>query len=289
MLDKKIIPLTQMSRARRQEGFAEPEIGSVIDVLRLASIGHAPRKTAVVNSAFSFEGFGLVLRGRGFYQAGQRRRRELVAPAVFYIWPGEVFHYGPDAGTSWEERYLCFTGARVADWVRWRWLAHPEEPVPLGAADSLAQQHRRIAQASTEGRSIEQAKLETEQLVYALHREARPPADEEDDLSRLIARWMAAPETAVNMKAAAASLDMSAGSFRQHFVKRTGLPPYQFLLRLRIDRASGRLLETADPVKTIAYECGFGFAESFDRAFRQLKGVTPTEYRRQMTLLRGKA
>jgi AraC-like DNA-binding protein len=78
---------------------------------------------------------------------------------------------------------------------------------------------------------------------------------------------------------------MSYSGFRQHFARRTGLAPHQFLLRLRVDRASLRLARTADPIKAIALDSGFAFVESFNRVFRQLKGVAPGEYRRRIVLL----
>ncbi len=264
----------------------EPEVGSVMDVLRIPAIGYLPVKTTRANHHFPFEGICMVFQGRGFYQVDGRRRYSLDAPAAFYIWPGPRFHYGPDEGTAWEERYLCFAGSRVNDWLQWRWLSHPEKPAPLSDADFFAQQHRRISGAFVEQPSIslEQAKLEAEQLVYAVYRQTLPDLAEEDKLTRLIRKWILSPEAGVDFRAAANEVKMSYSSFRQHFKRRTGLMPYQFLLRLRIDRASNRLIQTNQAVKAIAYGCGFEFVESFNRAFLRLKGMSPSEYRRRTSL-----
>ena len=101
----------------------------------------------------------------------------------------------------------------------------------------------------------------------------------------LIQSWIKEPDSAGNLCAAAHKLGMSSSVFHEHFVRRTGMPPHQFLLRLRIDQASLRLAQTDDPVKAIATDCGFSFVGSFNRAFRVIKGITPGEYRRRMALL----
>ena len=94
---------------------SEPELGSVMDGMQIAIIGHLMRKTEMVDTRFTFDGFGLVLDGRGTFQIDDGPVLPIEAPAVLYIWEGPRFRYGPLHGTSWEERYLCFTGRRVDD------------------------------------------------------------------------------------------------------------------------------------------------------------------------------
>ena len=55
---------------------------------------------------------------------------------------------------------------------------------------------------------------------------------------------------------------------------------HQYLTSKRISLAE-RLLETADiSVMEIAFRAGFSSGAAFSKAFRQAKGVTPSEYRR---------
>lgn len=258
-----------------------------MDTLRIATIGHLPAKTDLIRTRFPFDGLGLVLRGSGFYRVDDGPVRLLRAPAVFWIWPGPLFHYGPDEGTSWEERFLCFTGPRVDDWRRWGWLPRSDRPQEAAGPDALAQWHRRISQAFPpfQGLSLDQGKIECEQLVHELHRQAAARSSPRDKLAALIRRWMREPARPGGLREAARELGMSYAGFRQHFARRTGLAPHRFLLRLRLDQACLRLAQTDDPVKAIAADGGFAFVESFNRAFRQVKGMAPGEYRRRMTLL----
>ncbi|MCE0483485.1 MAG: AraC family transcriptional regulator [Methylacidiphilales bacterium] len=258
-----------------------------MDTLRVETIGHIPAKTGVIHTRFPFDGFGLVLRGAGFYRVDKGPVRRIQSPAVFFVWPGPLFHYGPEPGSSWEERYLCFSGLRVADWLRWRWLPRLDRFQALKEPEVLDQMHRRICRAFSpfNSLSLDQAKLEIEQLVYELYRQTASHAVKDDRLAVLIQRWSREPLLAGDLRAAAKKLGMSYSGFRQHFASRTGLAPHQFLLRLRIDQACLRLSQTNDPVKSIAGDSGFAFVESFNRAFRQIKGLTPGEYRRRMRLL----
>lgn len=54
-----------------------------------------------------------------------------------------------------------------------------------------------------------------------------------------------------------------------------------FLHRYRIDEAAQRLQRQDLPILSIALDVGYGSIGPFNRAFKQLKGITPSEYRAQ--------
>lgn len=66
------------------------------------------------------------------------------------------------------------------------------------------------------------------------------------------------------------------------FKKRFGQNFTSFLQSLRIRHACGLLLSTNLSVLDIAYEVGFGSFQTFSRAFRKIKGFSPTVYRATM-------
>jgi transcriptional regulator GlxA family with amidase domain len=53
---------------------------------------------------------------------------------------------------------------------------------------------------------------------------------------------------------------------------------------LQIERAKELLRTTRSSTAQIALDAGFGTARSFYRAFRRRTGVSPTEYRKEMSL-----
>lgn len=72
---------------------------------------------------------------------------------------------------------------------------------------------------------------------------------------------------------------MSKYHFCHRFKQSTGMSPYQFLVRVRIENARKLLLNSDDSLDTIADKCGFGNAGSFIRHFKRITGRTPSELR----------
>ena len=74
---------------------------------------------------------------------------------------------------------------------------------------------------------------------------------------------------------------------RYHFIRAfrqsTGLPPYQYLLLRRIERAKEMLRSGALP-NEVAVSVGFPNADSFGRTFRRITGLTPKQYERRCTV-----
>lgn len=72
---------------------------------------------------------------------------------------------------------------------------------------------------------------------------------------------------------------MSARAFERAFVREYGLPPQQYLRRLRIQTACRRLVDTREPIAGIALRCGFADQSHLTREFRRVTGLTPGHYR----------
>jgi len=65
--------------------------------------------------------------------------------------------------------------------------------------------------------------------------------------------------------------------------KITGCSPFEYLARLRIERAKTLLRESDLKIIDIAFECGFSSSQYFSNTFRRATGLTPTEFREQCT------
>ena len=72
--------------------------------------------------------------------------------------------------------------------------------------------------------------------------------------------------------------NMSDVYFRKMFKKEYGVSPKQYILELRIRYAKQLLEENSVTVAAVAESCGFASVYHFCRAFKQITGVTPTEY-----------
>jgi AraC family transcriptional regulator len=69
--------------------------------------------------------------------------------------------------------------------------------------------------------------------------------------------------------------------FNRLFKRATGVPPSQYLIRLRIDAARRLLRETTRSVIEIGNEVGYANPSHFARLFRKETGLSPSDYRRQ--------
>jgi AraC family transcriptional regulator len=77
----------------------------------------------------------------------------------------------------------------------------------------------------------------------------------------------------------AQSIGLSTAHFARMFRKSTGETPHQFVLRQRVERAKAMLRAPDARVLDVAVACGFKTQQHFAKVFRDVCGVSPTEYR----------
>lgn len=99
-------------------------------------------------------------------------------------------------------------------------------------------------------------------------------------LQRVIDFAQAHLDQGITLDALAEQTSYSSYHFARLFRQATGMSPYQFVLRQRIERAQQLLHDTEDPLLDIAYDCGFANQCHMTRVFRQHVGMTPRAYRR---------
>ena len=74
---------------------------------------------------------------------------------------------------------------------------------------------------------------------------------------------------------------MSESIFSRFFKRNTGHGFVHYLNRMRINLACDLLAQTDKPITSICFETGFNNISNFNRQFRKLCGLAPSEYRRQ--------
>lgn len=72
---------------------------------------------------------------------------------------------------------------------------------------------------------------------------------------------------------------MSVRTFTRRFRAEVGVPPGQWLLQQRLQRARQLLEETDLPVEQVAARTGFGTTVSLRQHFQTALGVSPSAYR----------
>lgn len=84
----------------------------------------------------------------------------------------------------------------------------------------------------------------------------------------------------LTLKELAGHVNWSESYISREFKKLTGMNFVDYLHKLRISRATALLSTTTMSITEISSEVGYDYFRTFSRAFKALKGITPTEYRK---------
>lgn len=104
---------------------------------------------------------------------------------------------------------------------------------------------------------------------------------EVDQINQIVNRITGNVAEPISAGDVAAELGMSESRFSRFFRRSTGNSFTDFVNRVRINSACHLLMQTDHYVTDICYQVGFNNVANFNRRFLEIKGMTPTEFRRQ--------
>lgn len=102
-------------------------------------------------------------------------------------------------------------------------------------------------------------------------------------IRRVLERMHADLSADLSLKELAAESGFSRNHFIRSFQKVTGETPHRYLLRLRVERARTLIREKKMRLIDVAVSCGFANDAQLSRAFRSRLGISPSEYRRNIS------
>lgn len=229
-----------------------------------------------------------ILAADGYYADARGRRRDLGAGDVALIFPELAHAYGPKPGTPWRHLYVVFAGPQFDLW-RKRGLIDPARPVwraepvdfwarQLEEAVSPGERHGPASALRTLGRFLDvlTAMLALREADGGDAAGAAWLAESQRLLSGPDAQGWPAPQRV------AQAVGLSYENFRKQFAARTGVSPGQFQKRKRINRAQSAIYQGGRTLKQLAEELEFCDVFHFSKAFKQITGTTPSEFRRKV-------
>jgi AraC family transcriptional regulator of arabinose operon len=258
--------------------------------LRLVTAGHHPEKTQWIDHAFAVYAVGLVVNGRGTYRVDGGPPQPVHPGTQFSVFPGATFTYGPDPGTAWEEYYVVFSGRRVRQWIGCKWFPVDKAVHAVAGLGPLVERWRELIH--TVGRAAvgdgDRAVLMAERLLlemYLSRTPSRAPREPAAQIEAVLAHCHQHFARPIDFIAMADQYEMSYSHLRQQIRKATGLPPHQYVIRLRCESAQKLLGETDLPIHEIGDRVGVPDPYTFSRTFSRCVGMSPQRYRKTIERL----
>lgn len=88
----------------------------------------------------------------------------------------------------------------------------------------------------------------------------------------------------ITLNEVASEANMATTTFCNFFKEHYRMTFVEYLNTIRIGHVCKLLADSDENVVNIAYECGFNNLANFNRQFKRLKGMSPSEYRRTLAL-----
>jgi len=127
--------------------------------------------------------------------------------------------------------------------------------------------------------------LSKELELIAANNMEHPPSDKEGERMNSVLHYMIDNfSRPISLETIAAKANLSPNAFCRFFKARTKKTFSQFLLEIRINQACKLLADTEKSIGNICFDCGFNNSSHFNRYFKQLKGITPLEYRKRQLM-----
>ena len=90
----------------------------------------------------------------------------------------------------------------------------------------------------------------------------------------------------IDLRIAAERAGMAPNAFSRYFVSKVGITLSSLIRTLRVERAVAEMHARACPVSCLASCAGYESESGFCRAFKDVTGQSPSEYRRRLALKR---
>jgi len=228
-----------------------------------------------------------MVSGKGYYTDANGRHLDLRSGDLVVIFPELAHAYGPRDGTSWDQLYCVFNGPHF-DFLRESGIFNPKHPVwhvepvdywHLRFMDVVAGEnwHNEIGAQRVMGRFLH--------LIYDL-----AAADAEGSARFARDRWLEEGQRLlanrsdhgwVSPEDVSRQVGLNYDNFRKQFALKLGVSPGQFQKRKKIDRACAAIYQGSHGFKELAEELDFCDVFHFSKTFKQVMGMTPSEFRQK--------
>lgn len=228
-----------------------------------------------------------ITRGSGKLESHSGGTHTINAGDLFILYPGEWHRFQPAPDTGWDEHWVEFDGEHARR-IMSDPAFSPKHPVhSIGADEQILRLFIEISEATqTQGPGFEQIiATQTSQIVARLLAHLQYDSPEARDMEALVRRAclhiLQNAEQTIDPQQLSCELGISYSAFRSHFKQITGLPPGQYQIHIRLNKARRLLRNSTLSIQEIAEQLGFESIYYFSRLFKKKTGCSPLAYRKQ--------
>ncbi len=227
-----------------------------------------------------------VLDGRGVFRFHDKEYR-LEAGYGFLIQPNELAFYQADEKEPWSYLWVGFGGSRAGTYLESMGLSarHPIFSCPRD--QELYDIVRDMMEHNTFGIADDLRRNGQLGVFLSILAESAGvvAGDEEDKGNQYVKKAVSFIQSnycnPIKVTDVANYVCINRSYLYTLFQSYLGMSPQKFLTTFRITKARELLDSTSYPIESIALSCGYRDALVFTKAFRAMKGISPSQYRRQ--------
>ncbi len=225
-----------------------------------------------------------VLSGKGFYRM-ERQVYYLSKNDVFFIFPDTDVYYEADMEEPWEYYWVAFNGTEARRMMKHTGIS-PANPV-FHLEDSDVVRSHLINIYDSRGNTPEADADMTGHLHLLLGelmrktRTEQPVPETVDYLTQAVNYIERNYVSPIRIEQIALAVGVSRSQLYRAFMEKFSLSPHNYLRNYRVNEACALLCRGELSIGEIAASVGFTDPLYFSRVFHEVKGVSPTVYRKQ--------
>ena len=227
-----------------------------------------------------------ILSGKGRFSIGGKEY-PLEAGYGFLITPDELAFYQADEDDPWTYVWVGFSGTQAAEYIGNIGLSVRQPIFKSDESEELYRIVKDMMEHNTFGLSHDLRRNGQLGVFLSIIANGIQVAENEEDRANIYVRKAVSFIQSnycnpIRVTDVANYVCINRSYLYTLFHNSMGMSPQQFLAAFRITRASELLQLTALPVESIALSCGYQDPLVFTKAFKQMKKMSPTSYRREM-------
>ena len=228
-----------------------------------------------------------VLSGRGKFVI-KNKEYSLEPGYGFLIPPEELAFYQSDDENPWTYVWVGFSGALAENTVKSMGLSLNSPVFMSDRGEELYQTVKDMMEHNTYGiandlRRNGQLQLFLSIIAESVPLEKKSETDSADNYVRRAVEFIQGNYcNPIKVTDVADYVCINRSYLYTLFRNGTGMSPQQFLTTFRITKATELLQLTEHPIESTALSFGYTYPLVFTKAFKQMKGMSPSAYRREM-------